>query len=49
MGKGLETFLIMSQFWYQDSSYTGLFLTFPAEHSPQLALIIFHDRGILII
>ena len=49
MGKGLETFLIMSQFWYQDSSYTGLFLTFPAEHSTHIFLITFHERRILLI
>ena len=46
---GLETFLIVSQLWYQESTYTGLFLTVPAEHSSQLALIIVHDSGILII
>ena len=49
MGKGLETFLIMSQLWYQESSYTGLFLTFTLEHSSQVFLFIFHERGILII
>ena len=46
---GLETFLIMSQLWYPESTYTGLFLIFPAGHSSQLALIIFHDRIMLII
>ena len=41
MGKGLETFLIISQLWYQESTYNRLFLTFPAEHSSQVFLIIF--------
>ena len=47
--RGLETFLIMSQLWYQESTYRGLFHTFPAEHSYQVFLISFHDSRILLI
>ena len=49
MGKGLDTFVILSQPWSQCSTYTGLFLTFPTAHLFQVFLIIFHDRRTLTI
>ena len=47
MGKGLETFLIMSQLWFRSQPTQGS--SYIPCRTSHLALIIFHDRGIIII
>ena len=44
---GLETFLIMSQLWFRSQPTQGS--SYIPCRTSHLALIIFHDRGIIII